>query len=202
MLKNVAVALIGLALASCASLVTPKPNVEPAALKAGDYRLDPRHASIVFKIDHLGFSTYVGRFETFDATLTFAEDDPAAAAVEAVVDMTSLDVADDPFAETLLGEKWFDAETYPEAVFRSTAITVTGDNTGRIDGELTLKGVSAPVSLDAVFNGGARDLLRSAYVVGFSAAGEIDRTAFGVDQFAGVITETVRLEIEAEFTRE
>ena len=187
---------------SCASLVTPSPQASREALRAGAYSLDQAHASVLFKIDHLGFSTYIGRFEGLEASLDFDAEDPGSARLEAIVDMGSLDIANDDFAETLKGPDWFDAAAHPQAIFRSRSIAVTGENAGRMEGDLTLKGVTAPVTLDIVFNGGARDLIRGAYVVGFSARGVIDRTAFGVDAFSGVIANEVALEIEAEFLRQ
>ncbi|MEM9705178.1 MAG: YceI family protein [Pseudomonadota bacterium] len=189
------------ALAGCASLVTPEANPGAKALRSGDYALDQRHAALLFKIDHLGFSKYIGRFERFDASMTFSEDAPEKTELDVAVDVASLDVADDDFAETLIGPDWFDATAFPQAFFRVTSVTQTGEQTARVDGDLTLKGVTAPISLDATFNGGARDLLRGAYVVGFSAIGSFDRTTFGVDRFAGVISNTVEIEIEAEFVR-
>ncbi len=198
----IASGLAVVALTGCASLVAPRVAVEPAALKDGAYALDRTHAALTFKVDHLGFSNYVGRLKRFDAQLDFDAEDPAAARVEAVVDMTSLDVADEDFAATLMGPGWFDAEAFPEAVFRSTTIEVTGAGAGRMTGDLTLKGVTAPVTLDVTFNGGARDILRSgSYVVGFSASGSFDRTVFGIDRFAGVVGNDVMVEIEAEFER-
>ncbi len=201
MMKAGAASAALLALAACASLVAPRVSSDAVALKAGAYALDPAHASLVFKVDHLGFSAYLGRFERFDATLDFDADSPGTARVEAVIDIASLDVANDDFAATLVGADWFAGGQYPQAVFRSTAIERTGETTGRMLGELTLKGVTAPVALDVTFNGGAQDLLRGGYVVGFSAQGEFSRKAFGVDRFDGLVGDIVRIGIEAEFVR-
>jgi polyisoprenoid-binding protein YceI len=198
------IAIVGLwlsVLVGCASMVLPKPKAETTALKAGQYALDRSHAALVFKIDHLGFSQFIGRFERFDARLDFEAGNPEAASVEAVIDVTSLDVANDDFAKTLMNESWFDAKAYPEARFRSTGIEKTSETKGRMTGELTLKGVTKPVTLDVVFNGGDRDLLRGAYVVGFSAKGSFDRGDFGVDKYGGVVGDRVDIEIEAEFER-
>lgn len=199
---NLAVlATITTLMTACAAVVTPNVNQEAAALRAGAYSLDETHAAIVFRIDHLGFSDYLGRFETFSANLDFDEDNPTASQISAVIDMSSLDIANDDFAKTLMGPEWFDAAQFPRASFTSTAITITGENTGTMTGDFVLHGVSKPVTLDVTFNGGARDLLRSAYIVGFSARGTIDRTDFGVSRFAGVISNDVNIEIEAEFIR-
>ncbi len=201
-MRRIAAAASGLfALAACASLVAPKVVTKPAALKEGDYSLDKNHASLVFKIDHLGYSRYVGRFESFDASLGFEVDDPSAAYVEATIEIASLDVANDDFANTLIGPDWLDAGAFPAAAFRSTSIEKTGSNTGRMTGALTLRGITQEVTLDVTFNGGARDLLRGGYVVGFSAQGEFSRKAFGVDRLGGIVGDDVAIEIEAEFLR-
>lgn len=200
-MKKLFLIIVASTLSACASLVTPHVATGSEALRAGAYRLDPRHASLVFKINHMGFSDYVGRFERFDASLDFDEADPAAARVDATIDMTSLDVAYDEFAATLTGPNWFDAARFPQAVFHSTSIAATGDNTGTMTGDLTLHGVTRPVTLDVTFNGGGQDLLRGAYVVGFSAHGAINRDDFGVDRFDGIVSDEVKIEIEAEFEK-
>jgi polyisoprenoid-binding protein YceI len=201
-MKLYAAIFSALLIAGCASLVAPKVASEPSALRAGAYRLDKNHAALTFKINHLGYSSYVGRFEAFDATLDFDAADPEAARVEAVVDIASLDVANEDFAKTLTGPDWFDAARHPHARFRSNSIEVVGENSGRMIGELTLHGETAPMTLDVVFNGGAKDLLRGGYVVGFSATGAFSRKAFGIDRFDGMIGDEVAIEIEAEFVKD
>jgi polyisoprenoid-binding protein YceI len=196
-----AAALAMLALSACASLVAPKVASEPAALKPGAYTLDKEHGSLLFKVDHLGYSLFVGRFDRFDATLDFDADNVSAAHVEAKIDVASLDVANTDFAATLTGPGWFNAAAFPEAGFVSTSIEKTGDKTGRMTGDLTLKGVTHPVTLDVVFNGGANDFLRGGYVVGFSASGSFSRKDFGVDKFDGIVGDDVAIEIQAEFVK-
>lgn len=192
-------------LASCTSVLapvlTPDVTTDVTRVKAGDYALDTAHAAVVFHINHLGFSTYTGRFEAFDASLSGDASHPADARVEAVIDMTSLDVANDAFAAELMGPDWFDAGAFPQAVFRSTSVVMTSDTTADVAGDLTLHGVTAPIVLKATFNGAAFDPLRGAQVAGFSATTDIDRTQFGVSRFSGLLTDTVSLQIEAEFVK-
>jgi len=193
-----------LACAGCSSFaaaLAPDVNTEAAALREGAYVLDRDHAALIFKVDHLGFSKFVGRFDRFDVSLDFDPDNPEAARVEAIIEMASLNVAVDGFARTLLGSNWFDAEAHPRAIFRSTGVTITGDNEGVLNGDLTLRGVTQPVSMAVTFNGGGNDRLRGAYVTGFSGTMVIDRNAFGVDRFGGLVGDEVVLEIEAEFKR-
>ncbi len=187
--------------AACASLAAPRVKTEPQALRSGQYALDKTHAALTFKIDHMGFSKFVGRFERFDASLDFDAGNPTTARVQAIIDVASLDIANDAFAATLIGAQWFDAARYPQARFVSTHVERTGDRTGRVTGDLTLHGVTAPVTLDVVFNGGAQDLLRGAYIVGFSARGSVSRADFGIDKYDGIIGDEVGIEIEAEFER-
>lgn len=200
-----AIALAALVLPGCASLasslLTPRIDPVAATLAPGDFTLDTEHAALLFRIDHLGFSDYVGRFDVFEASLSGDAASPEAARIEAIIDMRSLNIANPDFAAELMGPGWFDAETHPQAIFRSRKVTQTGETIAQIEGDLTLRGVTQPIRLEATLRGSAYDRLRGADVVGFSARGEISRAAFGIDRFSGLLTESVRIEIEAEFIR-
>ncbi len=207
-MRRVAGLFAVLALATgCTSLVAPllKPDVktELTQIKAGDWKLDPAHAALLFRINHLGYSDLIGRFEHFDVSLSGNASDPAGARAEAVIDMTSLDMANDEFGATLMGPKWFDAATYPQAVFRTLAVQPGPDGAPiKVDGELTLHGVTKPVTLDVRFNGTAFDAIRGADVAGFSASAVINRSDFGISAFSGLVTDEVRIEIEAELLKQ
>jgi polyisoprenoid-binding protein YceI len=192
-------------LPGCSSLAGAllKPAIDTAAssVPAGDYALDKAHGSILFKIDHLGYSTYVGRFERFDASLSGDPESPEAATVSATVDIASLDIANPEFAAELLGPYWFDAATYPTASFTTSGVSITGVNQADIRGDLTLRGQTRDVTLKARLNGSAYDRLRGADVVGFSAKLAISRSAFGLNRYSGLLTDEVWIEIEAEFVR-
>lgn len=192
---------LALSLAGCASLLTPDVEATEEALRPGAYSLDEAHAALVFRIGHMGFSDFVGRFDDFDASLDFDADNPESAGLEAIIDMTSLSLPDEEFAATLMGPNWFDAERYPQAIFRSTSVSVTGETTGQVTGDLTLHGETRPVTLDVTFNGGARDSLRGAYVTGFSATTSFNRSDFGITKFVGPVSDDVELLIEVEFMR-
>lgn len=198
--------LAALALGGCASLAAPllkpKLSAEIAALPAGDWQLDPAHAALVFRINHLGYSDLIGRFESFDVTLRGDSADPASARADAVIDMASLDIANDSFAEELMGPKFFDAARYPQAVFRTLSVTPGENGRVAVHGELTLHGQTRPVTLAVQFNGSAFDPIRGAQVAGFSASAVIDRTEFGISAFSGLVTDEVRIEIEAEFLKQ
>jgi polyisoprenoid-binding protein YceI len=176
---------------------------------AGDYKLDKAHASLVFKVNHLGFSHYTARFADFDASLKFDPANPAASSVEATIDPRSLELNTPPagFKTELTGPQWLDAAKYPAITFRSTKVEVTGANTAKITGDLTLHGVTKPVVLDATFNGGYAGHPMDPHArIGFSAHGVIKRAEYGIG--FGVpapgstmgVSDEVDVAIEAEFS--
>ncbi|MEZ5921416.1 MAG: YceI family protein [Parvularculaceae bacterium] len=194
-----------LALSGCvetlASIAAPNVDTGVSALRVGDYRLDPDHAALLFEVDHLKLSKFIGRFTGVEASLSFDPDELQSARVDAHVDMTTLAISESDFAKTLMGTDWFDAAKFPDAAFHSTAVRQTGDATGEIDGVLTLHGISHAETLKVTFNGGGRDLIRGAYVVGFSATATIKRSDFGVDRFEGLVGDDVLIRFEGEFIR-
>lgn len=188
------------------------PPVAPAetTAPAGTYRLDKTHASLIFKVDHIGFSNYTGQFRAFDATLEFDPDSPEAMRVTATIDARSLDIPSPPegFLEELKSAAWLDAVGHPEMTFQSTKVTLTAPDAARIEGDLTFRGVTAPVVIEAVFNGGYEGFppYDPNARIGFSAKGALRRSVFGVT--IGVPTpeapvgvgDAVSFEIDAEFT--
>lgn len=191
-------ALACLMLTACVSA----PSVDPERLPAGAWALDAEHASAVWRVRHLGLSWYTARFDTLDASLSFDPASPEAAQLTASIEAASVSTGDPDFDETLRGAAWFDAERHPQIIFRSTRIEVTGETTGRVHGELTLKGVTRPAVLETEFYGGVFNLLEGRRAMGFGADLIIDRNDFGVGQLpAGFIGDEVRVRIEAEFLR-
>lgn len=196
--------------------VAPAAVDEPAAelapdvssLPAGAYRIDPSHASLVFSVDHLGFSNYTAQFRTFTADLQLDPSNPAAAQLTARIDPASLDLPSPPagFLQEMIGPNWLDATAFPEMIYTSTAITMTGPATATITGDFTFRGMTKPVELEARFNGGWPGIIPDPHArLGFSATGVLQRSEFGLD--VGVPTppskmgvgDEVSFSIEAEF---
>lgn len=170
-------------------------------IPAGSYTLDKTHANIVFKISHLGFSAYIGRFNSFDATLDFNPGDPSGSKLDVKIDPKSIDTNHDGLEEHLQKADFFNVEKFPEITFKSTAIEQKDERTGTVTGELTLLGVTKPVTLDVTFNGGAFNEFAQAFTLGFSAETTLNRTDFGMTSYAPAVGETVALIIEAEFQK-
>ena len=191
----------GILLTGCESLIAPSVNTELTTLRKGSYRIDPAHAALLFKVDHMGLSTYVGQFTDFDATLDFDPNNLTATTLDAVVKIASIDVNNASLEDTLKGGNWFNLKQYPEATFNTVAVEVLDDNSFLFTGNLTLLGITAPVTLRVRFNGGANNLLTGRYTLGFTATGTMRRSDFGMDKYLAIVGDEVALEVYAEFQR-
>jgi polyisoprenoid-binding protein YceI len=172
---------------SAAATAQAEPSARTATdAPAGAYKLDKAHASLIFRVNHLGFSNYTARFKNFDAQLQFDPANLAASQVTVTVDPASLetdypDPATLDFNAQLRGEQWLNTAQFPEMTFRSTSVETTAPNAVRINGELTLRGVTRPMTLDATFNGGyAGHPMDPHGRIGFSARGSLKRSEFGM----------------------
>jgi len=146
---------IGYGVGSAADDVQPTQSIATGP-PAGHYTLDKTHSSITFRVSHMGFSFYTGTFSRFDATLEFNPARIETASLAASIDVTSLGIPAPPegFLATLLGSDWFNSTEFSVMSFRSTSIISNGPNSAEVTGELTLKGVTAPVTLYVTSNGG------------------------------------------------
>ncbi|HEY4344416.1 MAG TPA: YceI family protein [Parvibaculum sp.] len=211
-MKYLLAAAAFLALAACDQQSDKKTAAEPAPVvtdaPAGDYKLDKSHASLTFRVDHLGFSIYTARFNSLDATLKFDPKNPAASVFEGTVDPNSLDVPSPPanFLNDLRGPQWLDTGKYPQITFRSTKVELTGANTANITGDFTLHGVTKPLTLAATFNGGyAGNPYDPNARIGFSATATLKRSDFGMGYGVPApgtkmgVGDDVHIALEAEF---
>ncbi|MCP2670743.1 YceI family protein [Maricaulaceae bacterium EIL42A08] len=179
------------------------PSTNPADLPAGEWQLDPGHASVTWRIRHLGLSWYTARFDHIEASLSFDPANPEAAQLTATVEAASVSTGDLSFDETLRGSGWFDAERHPQIVFVSERVEITGEATGRIHGLVTMKGETHPAVLETEFYGGVFNILEGRQALGFGADLVIDRTQYDIGRLPGnFIGDEVVLRIEAEFLQE
>lgn len=189
-------------LSACdSSVLTPDVETEITEIRSGQYSLDRDHATLLWKVDHLGFSRFIGRFNDFDASLDFDPENIGNSSLEVVVNTAGLDVNLPEFEEELRAD-WFNVGQFPQAVYRTTSLAETIDeNTFVFDGELTFMGTTAPVALEVEFHRGARDISRRLqYVIGFSASTSFQRSTFGLDNLVNIgIGDEVELEIHVEF---
>jgi len=204
-----ALALVFAAVPASTWASTEEPKASTAPVPAGAYTLDKAHTSLVFRISHLGFSSYVGRFTRVDASLQFDPRNLAKSSVSVDIDPASIEADNAPsgFMQTLAGKDWLDAGRFPQLSFRSKSVEVTGENAFRIHGELTLHGETRPVTLEARYNGGyAGHTYEPRARVGFSAQGTIKRSDFGISQFIPLpgtsfgVGDEIAIALESEFS--
>lgn len=202
LIKIVLTLVIGIGLSSCGTLIKPNVKTGILQLEKGSYKLDQSHVAVLFKINHMGLSTFVGRFNKVDASLEFDPNNIAAAKLSAVIEVASIDANNVDLEETLRGSSWLDAKKYPQASFKTTSVSVLNQNAAIFTGELTLHGVTAPIDLTVTFNGGANNMLTGFYTLGFSATTTFSRSTFGVDYLVPAIGDQVAIEVFAEFQQQ
>lgn len=194
-------AAFAFALAGCAtaaSILYPV-NRDALKLRPGDYVLDPDHASIIFAVDHLGFSTYYGRFTDISGRLSLDPAAPEKSEVAVRIAAASIDTPSAELNERLKGAGMFDAGRYPDILFASTRVSQTGDNSADIEGVLSVKERSGPVVVQASFRGGGVNPATGKRTVGFEGTATLSRAAFGLSQWSGFVGDEARLIISAEF---
>ena len=197
--RCVAIALAISLLASGAAAADPTSR-DPTKVPAGGYDLDPRHASLLVKVPHMGgFSRYTMRFRVLSGAFTYDPTNWQATKVTISVDPKSIDTEDTAFNRTVAG--YFEPEKYPVIQFASTGLTANEEGKGQLSGDLTLHGVTRPVVLDVEFNGVGSGLLGAGTRVGFSGTGKIKRSEFGVTGGRPFAGDTVDLMFEVEFVK-
>lgn len=194
--------------ATPAPAAAPQP---PADAPAGRYMMDLGHTSVTFRVSHIGLSRYTARFSKVDGQLQFDPANPAAQSVTATIAAGSLETDyPDPKLDfdALVQKEFLDAANHPQITFRSTKVEPTGPRTARVTGDLTLKGVTRPVVLEATWNGGYKPgaMDPSGARIGFSARGAFKRSDFGVTYGLPApgttmgVGDEVEVLIETEFT--
>ena len=176
------------------------PAVSIPGYIAGTWDLDPVHSTIGFIARHLMVSKVRGQFTSFEAQIVTAPN-PLDSTATATIDLSSVNTGNEMRDNDLRSTNFFDVETHPKMTFVSTGIRQEGENL-LVDGELTIRGVTKPVTLAVDVNGFGPDPFGGTRA-GFSATGEINRTAFGVSFNAPVpggvmVSERIQIEIEAE----
>lgn len=165
---------------------------------SGDYAVDPSHAYITFTYSHLGFSTpYVG-FDNFDVALSLNSDAVEQSKVAVVIDATSVNSRVDVFNEHLNGANFFNTDEYPEITFNSTDIRRTGADTLDVVGDLTIKGVTRPVTLATTINKAANHPMRGVPTIGMSGETTVKRSDFGLDRNVPHVGDEVTIYVTAE----
>lgn len=179
-------------------LAAPALAQAPANVPAGTYAVDPGHTQVLFTVTHLGVSDYTGQFTQPAGSLTLDPAHPANDRLEITFPIAKVSTTVAKLDEHLQSPDFFNAAQYPDGRFVSTGVAVSGTN-ATITGNLTLKGVTKPVVLQARFVGAAANPMSKKLNIGFQATTTIQRSAFGISYGVPMVSDAVRLTINAAF---
>lgn len=170
---------------------------DPARVVSGSYTVDSPHSQVLFTVNHLGFTEYTGQFTNPTGTLVLDKANPAASKLEIVFPIEQVRTTVAALDTHLKSADFFDVAKFPEGRFVSTKIVAKGQ-TAMITGDLTLKGVTKPVTLQARFVGAGADMRSKKAYVGFAATTTIKRSDWGIT-YAPTVSDDVKLTINAGF---
>lgn len=175
----------------------------PAFASAEEYIFDTEgaHAFIQFRIPHLGYSWLYGRFNDFSGRFSYAEDSPNTAEVEVTIKTASIDSNHAERDKHLRDEDFLDVKRYPEATFKSTSFTENGDGTAVLKGDLTLRGITKPITIDVVHVGHGPDPW-GGYRRGFQGSTRFALRDFGIERDLGPASRDVEMILSVEGIRQ
>ena len=199
--RAVAIA-VALGTAMPAIAQSPLPGAQNLSrVKAGSYQVDPYHTMVVWTVNHMGVTPLSGAIAASGGPLVIDSADPSAAKVEVIFNIADMTTTVPDFTKHLLSGEILQADKNPTASFTSTSVEADGMN-AKITGDLTIRGVTKRVTLNAEFFGAGINPMVNTLDVGFSATGQINRSDFGLGYGVPAVTpDAVDLQISAAFTK-
>lgn len=170
----------------------------PAFAEAEKYVLDPSHSQIVFSYNHLGYSTTYGMFGGFEGEIAFDQANPAASSVSVAFPVTTMLTGWQARFDHFMSPDFFGAVEDKTVSFKSTAIEVTGEKTAKITGDLTLNGVTKPVTLDATLTQAGEHPMEKKPWAGFTGTTTLLRSEYNLGMFAPYVSDEVQVMISVE----
>lgn len=169
--------------------------------QAQTYTLDKNHTRVGFSVTHFGISQVEGRFKDVNVIMTSKKEDMSDAVIEMKAEVNSIDTDNDMRDKDLKSENWFDAEKYTTLSFKSTSFKKTSDKTYQLIGNITIRGVTKPITLNVVYNGKAMNPNSKKNSVGFTVTGNLNRRDFSVGSGAAstVVGDDIDLKSNVEF---
>lgn len=164
------------------------------------YAFDTEHTQIFFSVNHLGYSHSTGKFPDFDGHFILDPKQPENSNVEVTINTNNIEIGSQAWVDHLRNADFFNVEKFPTMTFKSTKVDVTGEKTAKVTGDLTLLGVTKPVTLDVTMN--KRDVhpYSGKMAAGFSVRGKLKRSDFGMNYGVPAVGDEVEIRIEVEGT--
>ncbi len=176
------------------------PAVAAITAVSGTYQLDPTHTDVLAQWTHFGFSQPSAHFGISEGTLVYDAADVGKSSVQVTMPITGMNSFVAKLDEHLASGDFFDAGKFPNATFKSTSVAAAGTNKLTVTGDLTIKDITRPVTLDVTLNGAGEHPMLKKQAIGFSATATIKRTDFGVGAYAPNVSDEVQLRITTEGT--
>jgi polyisoprenoid-binding protein YceI len=169
----------------------------------GLWKNDPPHSQLGFTVTHLGISDVSGTFNDFDVKVTSSKPDFSDASFELTAKTASIDTRVEARNNHLKSADFFDVEKYPTLTFKSTSLKSVGKNQYKLSGDLTIHGVTKPVSMDLVYKGTVENPMSKKQTAGFQLTGVIKRSDFGIGQKfpEAMVSDEVRIKADGEFAQ-
>jgi polyisoprenoid-binding protein YceI len=167
----------------------------------GVYELEDTHAYLSFSYSHMGLSYPQLQFTDFDAELRLDGNDMSKSEVSITIDAASIDTSVAALDDELRGEKFFDVANNPQITFLSTGYEETSESSGKLTGDLTVLGISKPVTLDITINSASMNPMNRREMIGFSASGTVNRSEFGLDANVPMVGDELSLVVQVEFKK-
>ena len=189
---------------ACAAALWLAATAVPAAAAPERYRIDPEHLSIGFLVEHIGYAKVLGMFLEGEGGYTFDPEARTLSDLQVTIDADSVFTDHDDRDDHLRGDDFLETDDHPDITFVGTGATPTGERTGTVTGDLTIRGVTQPVTLDVVWNKSAEYPFGGNYVMGISARTTIQRSDFGMTYALdnGWVGDDVEVIIELEAIRQ
>ena len=180
---------LAVALASTVTLAAPV-----------DYKIDPTHTATVFSWNHFGFSTPSANFSDIQGVIKVDNAKPANSSVNVTIPLSSVNTNVSALDKEFQQEAWFNAAKYPNITFKSTKVETKDKKHFKITGDLTVKGVTKPVVLDAVLNKQGEHPMAKVPAIGFNATTSFNRSDFGLGNYVPNVGDKITVNITTEAT--
>ena len=182
---------LGLAVAIASSVTLAAPV---------DYKIDPTHTATVFSWNHFGFSTPSANFTDIQGVIKVDNAKPSNSSVDVIIPISSVNTNVPALDKEFQEEAWFNAAKYPNITFKSTKVETKDKKHFKITGDLTVKGVTKPVVLDAVLNKQGEHPMAKVPAIGFNATTSFNRSAFGIGNYVPNVGDKITVNITTEAT--
>ncbi|ELX05371.1 YceI family protein [Acinetobacter baumannii] len=180
---------LAVALASTVTLAAPV-----------DYKIDPTHSATVFSWNHFGFSTPSANFSDIQGVIKVDNAKPANSSVNVTIPLSSVNTNVPALDKEFQEEAWFNAAKYPNITFKSTKVETKDKKHFKITGDLTVKGITKPVVLDAVLNKQGEHPMAKVPAIGFNATTSFNRSDFGLGNYVPNVGDKITVNITTEAT--